>query len=161
MRNTIYHILLAVFLCKAYAVFGNISSIQRDTITETFEGYSTNSSYANAVRNVANTNGLKWTIVNGNINNLKETQTVFQFTKGVILQSNGSAAVSTAAALTSGKLCNLTAIHWYAGRSSSSIQMALYYSKDSVHWTKDTTTLSLTTARKEYIVRFQCTFYNS
>ena len=154
MRNTIYHILLAVFLCKAYAVFGNISSIQRDTITETFEGYSTNSSYANAVRNVANTNGLKWTIVNGNINNLKETQTVFQFTKGVILQSNGSAAVSTATALTSGKLCNLTAIHWYAGRSSSSIQMALYYSKDSVHWTKDTTTLSLTTARKEYIVRF-------
>lgn len=147
--------MLAVFLCKTYAVFGNISSIQRDTITETFEGYSTNSLYANAIRNIANANGIRWTIVNGNINNLKETQTVFQFTQGVILQSNGSAAVSKAPALTSGKLCNLTAIHWYAGRSSaSSMQMALYYSKDSINWIKDTTTLFLTTARKEYIVRF-------
>ena len=154
MKKSIHLILLVIFFCKTSVVFGS-TTIQKDTITETFEDYSTNSAYANIVRNLTNCKGLKWTIVNGNINNLKETQTIFRSTKGVILQSNGSAAVSKAPSITSGKLCNLTSIHWYAGRSSSSsLQMALYYSKDSVKWIKDTTTLFLTTERREYVVRF-------
>ena len=151
MKKSIHLILLVIFFCKTSVVFGS-TTIQKDTITETFEDYSTNSAYANIVRNLTNCKGLKWTIVNGNINNLKETQTIFRSTKGVILQSNGSAAVSKAPSITSGKLCNLTSIHWYAGRSSSSsLQMALYYSKDSVKWIKDTTTLFLTTERREYV----------
>ncbi len=51
MKKGIYFILLVIFFCKTSVVFGS-TIIQKDTITETFEDYSTNSAYANIVRNL-------------------------------------------------------------------------------------------------------------